>query len=103
MLTWAQIRNVAGASGSDGGIFLDGARDVREPGADGLMNTTDDGALAEVIKPGPDGSARHVRRRTHAAVRIHPRDRDSRPRAVAAAAARHRDAIAPPTDRDSSS
>ena len=54
-LSWAQIRNVAGASGADGGIFLDGARDVREPGPDGLMNTSDDGALAEVTKPGPDG------------------------------------------------
>ena len=54
-LTWAQIRNVAGASGSDGGIFLDGARQVRQPGPDGLMNTTDDGAPAEVVKPGPDG------------------------------------------------
>jgi prepilin-type N-terminal cleavage/methylation domain-containing protein len=55
VLTWAQIRNVAGGSGTDGGIFLDGARDLREPGADGLANTADDGALAEVVKPGPDG------------------------------------------------
>lgn len=55
VLTWAQIRNVAGASGSDGGVFLDGPRQVREPGADGLANTADDGALAEIIKPGPDG------------------------------------------------
>jgi prepilin-type N-terminal cleavage/methylation domain-containing protein len=55
VLTWAQIRNVIGGSGTDGGIFLDGPREVREPGADGLANTADDGALAEVIKPGPDG------------------------------------------------
>jgi type II secretory pathway pseudopilin PulG len=54
-LTWAQIRNVAGASGADGGIFIDGARDVRDPGPDGLVNTADDGALAEVVKPGNDG------------------------------------------------
>jgi prepilin-type N-terminal cleavage/methylation domain-containing protein len=54
VLTWAQIRNVAGASGTDGGIFIDGARDVRDPGPDGLVNTADDGALAEVVKPGPD-------------------------------------------------
>lgn len=55
VLTWAQIRNVLGLSGSDGGIFLDGAADVRDPGADGLSNTADDGAVAVVVKPGPDG------------------------------------------------
>lgn len=53
-LTWAQIRNVVG-SGSDSGIFIDGARDIREAGADGLVNTTDDGALEEVTRPGADG------------------------------------------------
>jgi hypothetical protein len=55
VLTWAQIRNVRGASGSDGGVFLDGGKNVRDPGADGLANTADDGAVAQVIKPGPDG------------------------------------------------
>lgn len=55
VLTWSQIRNVNGASGHDGGIFQDGARDVRDPGPDGLANTSDDGATAEVVKPGPDG------------------------------------------------
>lgn len=55
VLTWAQIRNVAGLSGADGGVFFDGPREVREPGADGLVNTPDDGALAQVVKPGPDG------------------------------------------------
>ena len=55
VLTWAQIRNVLGASGADGGIFLDGGADVRDPGADGLSNTVDDGAVAVVVKPGPDG------------------------------------------------
>ena len=54
VLTWAQIRNVIGV-GSDGGVFLDGAREVREPGPDGLCNTADDGAIVEVIRPGPDG------------------------------------------------
>jgi prepilin-type N-terminal cleavage/methylation domain-containing protein len=54
-LTWAQIRNIQGASGNDGGIFQDGARDVRAPGLDGLVNTADDGAVEEVITPGPDG------------------------------------------------
>lgn len=37
--SWATIRNVA-----DGGVFLDGARAVKHPGVDGLVNTADDGA-----------------------------------------------------------
>lgn len=37
--SWGTIRNVA-----DGGVFLDGAQPVREPGPDGLVNTADDGA-----------------------------------------------------------
>lgn len=53
-LTWAQIRNVAGAGG-DNGIFLDGPQQVRAPGPDGLVNTADDGALEEILKPGADG------------------------------------------------
>ena len=53
VLTWAQIRNVVGA-GADGGVFLDGLRDVRDPGPDGLCNTADDGALVQVITPGVD-------------------------------------------------
>jgi prepilin-type N-terminal cleavage/methylation domain-containing protein len=55
VLAWAQIRNVLGASGSDGGIFVDGAAPVRDPGPDGLSNTADDLAVATVIRPGPDG------------------------------------------------
>jgi type II secretory pathway pseudopilin PulG len=55
VLTWAQIKNVFGASGSDGGVFQDGARTVRDPGPDGLVNTADDGAVATIVKPGPDG------------------------------------------------
>ncbi len=54
-LTWAQIRNVAGATGADGGIFLDGPQEVRAPGGDGLINTADDGAIEQTIRPGPDG------------------------------------------------
>jgi hypothetical protein len=54
VLTWAQIRNVNGASGADGGVFLDGPRDVRDPGPDGLCNTVDDAALVQVITPGLD-------------------------------------------------
>ena len=55
VLSWAQIRNIAGASGSDNGIFQDGPRAVRDPGADGIVNTADDGAPAQVVRPGPDG------------------------------------------------
>lgn len=55
VLTWAQIRNTLGATGTDNGVFLDGAQTVREPGTDGLVNTADDGAISDVIKPGPDG------------------------------------------------
>ncbi len=53
VLTWAQIRNVAGA-GSDGGVFLDGARPLRTAGPDGLINTADDVGLESVMDPGPD-------------------------------------------------
>jgi hypothetical protein len=38
VLTWAQIRNVVG-----------------ESGADGLINTADDGAVEQIVKPGADG------------------------------------------------
>ena len=55
LLTWAQIRNVRGGSGADGGVFLDGAQPMRTAGADGLINTADDGAVEVVILPGADG------------------------------------------------
>jgi len=55
ILTWAQIRNVHGASGNDGGVFLDGPQPIKDPGPDGLVNTVDDGALLTRILPGPDG------------------------------------------------
>jgi hypothetical protein len=49
-ITWAQIRNVGG-----GGIFLDGAQQLRASGTDGLVNTADDGAQENEVLPGPDG------------------------------------------------
>lgn len=55
ILTWSQIRNVHGGSGSDGGIFLDGPQPLRDPGPDGLVNTADDGAIEDLVQPGPDG------------------------------------------------
>jgi hypothetical protein len=44
-VTWAQLRNVIG-TGSDGGIFLDGPKDIRDPGTDGIVNTADDALQA---------------------------------------------------------
>jgi prepilin-type N-terminal cleavage/methylation domain-containing protein len=49
-ITWAQINNVA-----NGGVFLDGPQPLKDPGADGLVNTADDGAIEEQRTPGPDG------------------------------------------------
>jgi prepilin-type N-terminal cleavage/methylation domain-containing protein len=54
VLTWAQIRNIVGAGG-DNGVFQDGPQAIRIPGADGLVNTSDDGAVVEIVRPGPDG------------------------------------------------
>jgi type II secretory pathway pseudopilin PulG len=52
VITWAQIKNV-----SNGGVFLNGQQDIRNTGADGLVNTADDAnELIETLKgPGPDG------------------------------------------------
>ncbi|MFN7982181.1 MAG: prepilin-type N-terminal cleavage/methylation domain-containing protein [Vicinamibacterales bacterium] len=49
-LSWGSIRNVA-----DGGIFLAGAQQLKQPGNDGIVNTADDGSIETVVKPGPDG------------------------------------------------
>ena len=49
-LSWSRVRNVA-----DGGAFLGGARDVRMPGPDGLVNTADDGSIEVLRGPGADG------------------------------------------------
>lgn len=58
LLTWAQIQNVAGTTGSDGGVFLDGPRPLLDPGPDGLVGTADDDASnpdSVITGPGPDG------------------------------------------------
>jgi prepilin-type N-terminal cleavage/methylation domain-containing protein len=55
-ITWAMIRNVVGESGSDGGVFLDGAQSLKQSGEDGLVNTDDDSDLLDYIpEPGVDG------------------------------------------------
>lgn len=48
-VTWAQLRN-----GSDSGIFLNGAQPLKKAGADGIINTSDDGAIETVVLPGRD-------------------------------------------------
>jgi len=53
-LKWNQIQNVLGTTGSDGGVFIDGAQPILVPGPDGLVGaTTDTGAADEVIIVGP--------------------------------------------------
>jgi len=55
VLTWAQIQNVQGASGNDGGVFIDGPQPLRLAGPDGLVNTADDlSTIESVVYPGPD-------------------------------------------------
>jgi prepilin-type N-terminal cleavage/methylation domain-containing protein len=54
-LTWAQLQNVHGLTGSDGGIFVDGAQPLTMAGPDGLVGTTDDLSTVEsVTLPGHD-------------------------------------------------
>ena len=47
--TWAQLRNV-----SNGGMFLNGPQPLKTGGADGVVNTADDGAIETVVTPGRD-------------------------------------------------
>lgn len=53
-LTWPQIRNVHGVSGSDGGVFIDGPTQLLMPGNDGLVNTADDTVVESYVMPGKD-------------------------------------------------
>lgn len=48
-LAWSRIRNIP-----DGGIFLSGPQSLRVSGADGLINTGDDGAIETIRTAGPD-------------------------------------------------
>jgi type II secretory pathway pseudopilin PulG len=55
-LTWSQIKNVNGATGSDGGVFIDGPLPMNLSGSDGLVNTADDPNTVETtMLPGLDG------------------------------------------------
>jgi prepilin-type N-terminal cleavage/methylation domain-containing protein len=55
-LTWSQILNVHGTSGSDGGIFLDGPQPLTLAGLDGIVNTLDDVGqpIETIVLPGKD-------------------------------------------------
>ncbi len=50
-LTWAKIQN----DNQTGGVFKVDFTDLTTPGVDGLVNTSDDGAVEELRTPGPDG------------------------------------------------
>jgi len=54
-VTWDEIQNEAGESGSDGGIFLDGEQALTTAGDDGIVNTADDGPVESIYLPGGDG------------------------------------------------
>lgn len=56
-IAWCQIRNYGTATGcpnSAPGKFLTGLQDLKVPGPDGLVNTSDDGAIEEATGPGAD-------------------------------------------------
>jgi len=49
-IKWCQIYNVSSTrtsncAGQPVGVFLDGAQPIKDPGTDGLVNTTDDGSV----------------------------------------------------------
>jgi hypothetical protein len=48
-ITWNQLRNQAYS-----GIFKNGPQPMKLAGADGIVNTNDDGAVESVVMPGPD-------------------------------------------------
>ena len=49
-LSWSQINNV-----TNGGVFIDGPTQLTTAGADGIVNTADDGSVETITVPGPDG------------------------------------------------
>jgi hypothetical protein len=49
-LSWGTVRNT-----TSGGVFVTGAQPLKTAGADGLVNTADDGAIEQLRAPGRDG------------------------------------------------
>jgi prepilin-type N-terminal cleavage/methylation domain-containing protein len=57
VITWCQIRNEStptNCADDSPGVFQDGAQPLRNPGPDGLVNTSDDIGVEETLSPGPD-------------------------------------------------
>jgi prepilin-type N-terminal cleavage/methylation domain-containing protein len=57
-IPWCRIRNAGTATGcADGaaGAFVAGTTALKSAGVDGLVNTSDDGAIEDAISPGTDG------------------------------------------------
>jgi len=60
-IVWCQIYNVTATrtpecASAPAGVFLNESVVVKDPGADGLVNTADDGAVSEQRLPGPNGT-----------------------------------------------
>ena len=56
-IAWCQIRNYGTATGCPNGAqgaFLTGQQDLKVPGPDGLVNTSDDGSIEVMVGPGAD-------------------------------------------------
>jgi len=59
VITWCQIYNVGAARAAacadqPAAVFLAGMQPLHAPGADGLVNTSDDNQLETMVSPGPD-------------------------------------------------
>lgn len=59
VIRWCQIYNVGAArhaacANQPEGVFISGMQPLRNPGPDGLVNTSDDEGVEEVRTPGPD-------------------------------------------------
>ena len=74
-LTWAKIQN----DNKTGGVFKQDFCDLTTPGNDGLVNTTDDGAIEEASNPGAGRAARQLRRQPSSADEFQTEDHDQRP------------------------
>lgn len=49
-ITWAELQNTA-----QGGVFIGVPTPMKTAGVDGILNTSDDGAVESFVFPGPDG------------------------------------------------
>lgn len=56
VLTWGQICNVGATGTCSNGVFKTGALPIKNPGVDGLVNTSDDTGVETAILPGRDNT-----------------------------------------------